>query len=116
MKNTKLSANVCRLPASAAEQRKAFLDSLSFQQIDAGFLNIKKAHDRTCKWLFEQLEYKNWLDRDLTSEHHGFLWIKGKPGAGKSTMMKHAFLAAKKILADTTIISFFFNARGSSLE
>src|SRR5271156_2752931 len=78
------------------EQRKAYLDSLSFEKIDARLLNIKKAHDRTCNWLFEQLEYKAWLDRDLAYEHHGFLWIKGKPGAG--------------------IVSFFFNARGSVLE
>jgi hypothetical protein len=98
------------------EQRKAFLDSLSFEQIDARLLNIKKAHDRTCNWLFGQLEYKKWLDRDLAYEHHGFLWIKGKPGAGKSTMMKHALLKTKKLLAGAAIVSFFFNARGSVLE
>jgi ankyrin repeat protein len=98
------------------EQRKAFLDSLSFEKIDARLLNIKKAHDRTCNWLFEQLEYKKWLDRDLAYEHHGFLWIKGKPGAGKSTVMKHALLKTKKLLAGAVIVSFFFNARGSVLE
>ena len=98
------------------EQRKAYLDSLSFEKIDARLLNIKKAHDSTCNWLFEQLEYKKWLDRDLAYEHHGFLWIKGKPGAGKSTMMKHALLKTKRSLAGAAIISFFFNARGSVLE
>jgi ankyrin repeat protein len=98
------------------EQRKAFLDSLSFEKIDARLLNIKKAHDRTCNWLFEQLEYKKWLDRDLAYEHHGFLWIKGKPGAGKSTMMKHTLVKTKKLLAGAVIVSFFFNARGSVLE
>ncbi|KAH0553285.1 hypothetical protein GP486_006582, partial [Trichoglossum hirsutum] len=98
------------------KQRKACLGSLSFQQIDSRFLNIRKAHDRTCNWLFDQLEYKRWLSRDLTDEHHGFLWIKGKPGAGKSTMMKHALSQTQKILTDATIISFFFNARGSILE
>jgi ankyrin repeat protein len=98
------------------EQRRVFLDSLSFEQIDARLLNIKKAHGRTCNWLFEQLEYKKWLDRYLAYEHHGFLWIKGKPGAGKSTMMKHALLKTKKLFADAAIVSFFFNARGSVLE
>jgi ankyrin repeat protein len=102
--------------AVTEEERRACLDSLSFQQIDARLLNIKKAHDKTCKWLFEQEEYRNWLDRDLASENHGFLWIKGKPGAGKSTMMKHAFFTTKKTLADAIVISFFFNARGSVLE
>jgi hypothetical protein len=102
--------------AVTKEERKAHLDSLSFQQIDARLLNIKKAHDRTCNWLFEQLEYKQWLDRDLTDSHHGFLWIKGKPGAGKSTMMKHALLKTRRLLASAVIISFFFNARGDILE
>jgi hypothetical protein len=74
------------------EQRNAYLDSLSFQQIDARLLNIKKAHGSTCNCLLEQLEYKQWLDRDLIDDHHFFLWIKGKPGAGKSTIMKHSFL------------------------
>ena len=98
------------------EEREAHLDSLSFQQIDARLLNIKKAHDRTCNWLFEQLEYKQWLDCDLTDNHQGFLWIKGKPGAGKSTMMKHALLKTRRLLASAVIISFFFNARGDILE
>ncbi|KAH0538032.1 hypothetical protein FGG08_005344 [Glutinoglossum americanum] len=102
--------------AATEEQKKACLDSLSFQQIDARLMNIKKAHERTCNWLFEQLEYQKWLNRDLIYEHHGFLWIKGKPGAGKSTMMKHALLKTKKASRGATIISFFFNARGSILE
>jgi ankyrin repeat protein len=102
--------------AVTEEQRKACLDSLSFQQIDARLLNIKRAHDRTCNWLFEQLEYKQWLDRNLVDDHYGFLWIKGKPGAGKSTMMKHALFKTKKLLAGAVIISFFFTARGSILE
>jgi ankyrin repeat protein len=98
------------------EERKAYLDSLSFQQIDTRLLNIKKAHDRTCNWLYERLEYKQWLDSDLTDNHHGFLWIKGKPGAGKSTMMKHALLKTRRLLGSAVIISFFFNARGDILE
>ena len=102
--------------AITQEQRKGYLDSLSFPQIDARLLNIKKAHDSTCNWLFEQPEYKQWLDRNPADDHQGFLWIKGKPGAGKSTMMKHALLQTKKLLAGAAIISFFFNARGSILE
>jgi hypothetical protein len=55
------------------EERKVFLNSLSFRQIDARLLNIRKAHDRTCNWLFKQPEYKQWLNYDLTDNHHGFL-------------------------------------------
>jgi ankyrin repeat protein len=102
--------------SAAEEQRKACLDSLSFCQIDVRLLNIKTAHDSTCDWLFEQPEYKKWLNGDLTEEYHGFLWIKGKPAAGKSTIMKHALLKTRELLAGAAIISFFFNARGNVLE
>jgi hypothetical protein len=97
-------------------ERQRYLDSLAFPQIDARLQNIKNAHDRTCLWLLDQSEYKDWLDPNKILEHHGFLWIKGKPGAGKSTMMKYALADARKEMPDTTIISFFFNARGEVLE
>jgi len=61
-------------------------------------------------------EYQDWRDVAKISEHHGFLWIKGKPGTGKSTIMKFAYANAKKNMTDTVIVSFFFNARGEHLE
>ncbi|KAK2122386.1 ankyrin repeat-containing domain protein [Fusarium oxysporum II5] len=50
--------------------------------------------------------------------HHGFLWIRGKPGAGKSIIMKFIYTKRKKtdIPMKAIIISFFFNARGDLLE
>ena len=47
---------------------------------------------------------------------HGFLWIKGKPGTGKSTLMKFALAQAQESMKDPPILSFFFNARGGDLE
>jgi hypothetical protein len=44
------------------------------------------------------------------------LWIKGKPGAGKSTLMKHALFYCQENLKDYVIAAYFFNARGSKLE
>ncbi|TVY12599.1 Vegetative incompatibility protein HET-E-1, partial [Lachnellula arida] len=99
-----------------ADQRQRFLDSLRFNQIDARHATIKTAHTKTCKWLLTQCEYQDWLDDNKVSDHGGFLWIKGKPATGKSTMMKFAYANAKKSMRDTTIISFFFNARGEHLE
>jgi hypothetical protein len=40
--------------------------------------------------------------------------VKGKPGAGKSTLMK--FVAAKMKRQQSIVTSFFFNARGDGLE
>jgi len=99
------------------DQRRILLDSLRFDQIDARQMTIKNAHAKTCKWLLTKSEYIDWLDTTKLGEHHGLLWIKGKPGTGKSTLMKFALTNARKTMKDrTTIISFFFNARGTDME
>ncbi|KAK5053134.1 hypothetical protein LTR84_002108 [Exophiala bonariae] len=103
-------------PLPDEEQRRWLLESLRFDQIDTRHLTIKKAHANTCKWLLKRPEYLHWLDSEKFSQHHGFLWIKGKPGAGKSTLMKFAVTNARKSMKSKTVISFFFNARGGSLE
>jgi type II secretory ATPase GspE/PulE/Tfp pilus assembly ATPase PilB-like protein len=67
--------------------------------------NIRVALDNTCNWLFSTMEYRDWLDRRNIAEHHGLLWIKGKPGAGKSTLMKEALhrAEAKNLGTGTTV-------------
>lgn len=79
-------------------------------------MNIKNAHANTCKWLNQKQEYLDWLDPLKLQDHHGFLWIKGKPVTGKSTLMKFALARARESMKDTVIASFFFNARGGDLE
>ncbi|KAJ4379967.1 hypothetical protein N0V86_004273 [Didymella sp. IMI 355093] len=79
-------------------------------------MTIKSAHAKTCKWLLRSFQYKDWLDINKVDEHHGFLWIKGKAGAGKSTLMKFATANARKTMKEVIILSFFFNARGEDLE
>ncbi|KAL5114259.1 hypothetical protein ACEQ8H_007868 [Pleosporales sp. CAS-2024a] len=98
------------------EQKHSFLESLRFEQIDARQMTIKTAHAKTCKWLLKHPKYLEWLDPAKLHEHHGFLWIKGKAGAGKSTLMKSALIDARKRMKDRTMISFFFNARGEEFE
>jgi ankyrin repeat protein len=100
----------------SADQRRTYLDSLRFNQIDARHATIKAAHAKTCNWLLSKSEYQDWLDVNKISEHHGFLWIKGKAAAGKSTIMKFVYANAKKKMTHTIIVSFFFNARGEDLE
>ncbi|KAF1951903.1 HET-domain-containing protein [Byssothecium circinans] len=105
-----------KIPSLDNDQRQRLLDSLRFDQIDARQMTIKNAHAKTCKWLLTKPEYIDWLDTTRLGEHHGFLWIKGKPGTGKSTLMKFALANARRLMKDRTIISFFFNARGEDLE
>ena len=104
------------MPGLTPEQRQQLKESLKFDQIDARHLSIKRAHAKTCKWFIKQPKYSDWLDVDKFPDHHGFLWVKGKPGAGKSTLMKYALSHSCKVLKGTTIINFFFNARGDELE
>ncbi|KAL9049483.1 MAG: hypothetical protein Q9162_007197 [Coniocarpon cinnabarinum] len=100
----------------AKERKRQLLESLRFEQIDARWWNIRKAYAKTCRWLLQQPEYLEWRNLNRIPEHHGFLWIKGKPGAGKSTLMKFAFNDALKTRGSETVISFFFNARGGEME
>ncbi|KAH7061790.1 ankyrin repeat domain-containing protein [Paraphoma chrysanthemicola] len=98
------------------KQRQGLLESLRFEQIDARQMTIKAAHAKTCRWLLKSEQYLNWLDTTKVGEHHGFLWIKGKAGTGKSTLMKYALVNACKTMKDHTVLSFFFNARGEDIE
>ncbi|OOQ81921.1 hypothetical protein PEBR_41189 [Penicillium brasilianum] len=100
------------------ERRQRLLESLRFEQIDSRKLTIKAAHAKTCKWFLSHPDYKAWLDPMMLSQHHGFLWISGKPGAGKSTIMKFAYTHTKNKARrqHSVVASFFFNARGENLE
>ncbi|KAJ3575968.1 hypothetical protein NPX13_g3851 [Xylaria arbuscula] len=102
------------LRESIRNNRQLAMDSLSFEKIDARHSNIKSAHAKTCAWLLSHPDYIEWLNPAKFAEHHGLLWIHGKPGAGKSTLMKYIYTRAKENKGTT--ISFFFNARGDTLE
>ncbi|KAK6507840.1 hypothetical protein TWF481_006262 [Arthrobotrys musiformis] len=102
--------------SSGTDRRKKMLASLRYEQIDSRKLSIKFAHAKTCRWFLEHPDYQAWLDSERLSEHHGFLWIRGKPGAGKSTMMKFIYTETKKNQRGRVVASFFFHARGESLQ
>jgi hypothetical protein len=145
-----------RLRKEIKQVERTLLQSLRFDQIGSRHTSIKDAHNETCQWLSSSSEYLDWLNLNKLEEHHGFLWIKGIPGAGKSTIMKFAHgcvyqalefsqeqfrtmhLRGKTVspdhdqettahktytmqtalgpVEDTVVISFFFNARGATLE
>ncbi|RWA11114.1 hypothetical protein EKO27_g3988 [Xylaria grammica] len=96
------------------ERRRLLMDSLSFEKIDARHSNIKSTCGKTCVWLLSHPDYIEWLTPAKFPQHHGLLWVYGKPGAGKSTIMK--FIYTRALRNSNTTISFFFNARGDDLE
>jgi nucleoside phosphorylase len=107
---------LCARSVVTPDQRQRYLESLKFTEIEVRHATISNAHAKTCRWLLNKSEYQEWLSVSKHHVHHGFLWIKGSPATGKSTIMKFAFANAKKSMPDTVAISFFFNARGGELE
>jgi hypothetical protein len=90
---------------------------LRFPQMNVRRQTVRDAHAGTCAWIFEEPEYKSWCDIERMPLHHGFMWIKSKPGAGKSTLMKFLLDSTEQQSAPgDAAISFFFNARGDLLE
>ncbi|KAK5082320.1 hypothetical protein LTR05_007466 [Lithohypha guttulata] len=71
----------------------------------------------TCRWLFEHVAFKRWSDDGQMYDHQGFFWLKGKPGCGKSTVMKNTLTwARKKWPKDIqTTVHYFFNARARGI-
>ncbi|KAK2028062.1 hypothetical protein LX32DRAFT_664149 [Colletotrichum zoysiae] len=95
----------------------ACLRSLAFHEINARRHDIANAHPETCDWLFDTPEFRQWMDPASLRDHNGVFWIKGKPGAGKSTLMKHAYRHCQSTMSSNChLIAYFFNARGEALE
>ena len=73
--------------------------------------DVSNPVDKTCEWLFKHSSYLEWLKR-----RYGLLWIKGKPGAGKSTLVRHMLATDEQAKNEIVVASFFFHARGSVLQ
>lgn len=83
-------------PAIAAQENRIqsrILHKLAFWNMSDRERRIPKAHDRTYEWIFGDLEhgslptssnFKSFLQRS----DEKIYWITGKPGSGKSTLMK----------------------------
>ncbi|KAH9230242.1 hypothetical protein K456DRAFT_547249 [Colletotrichum gloeosporioides 23] len=87
--------------------------SLDFTQMHHRRLVIRKPYQGTGRWLSQIPQFQAWLRGDCQ-----FLWIKGKAGSGKSTLMKRTLEELQNDHADNsvTIASFFYDASGHMLE
>lgn len=100
----------------SSEQIDKILDKLSFDGIDARYMTLKSAQRKTCQWLLKHQVLKSWADPSQMDTHHGFLWIKGKPGTGKSISMKYLCQNTTRAKTGRIVLRFFFNARGNQRE
>lgn len=101
-------------PSTISHDIKLVME-LKFKQMNDRFATIMTAQMETCQWLFEREHYRAWRSTDALHNHCGFLWIKRKPGAGKSTLMKSAQRHVEREYGDL-VLCFFFNARGVGLQ
>ncbi|PLB48790.1 hypothetical protein P170DRAFT_407467 [Aspergillus steynii IBT 23096] len=90
----------------------ACLDSLRSEELNDREQSIDRHHDGTFEWLFNSPEYVRWI------AEHGLLLIRGKPGCGKSTLMRFALEKQMDYAAtsECIVLSFFFHARGTKLQ
>jgi energy-coupling factor transporter ATP-binding protein EcfA2 len=69
---------------------RSYLDELSFPAMNARLSDVLDAHPKTFEYMFDDepkltdVSFKKWLE-----EGEGIFHIAGKPGSGKSTLMKY---------------------------
>ncbi|KAG8532842.1 uncharacterized protein KY384_002720 [Bacidia gigantensis] len=93
--------------------------SLNFVDARRRYLDVKPAYKNTYNWLFDQdIGFKSWLTGEDGRPIH---WIFGKPGSGKSTLMKFAMTQTrtKDLLLEYDsnawiITGYFFYDRGTA--
>ncbi|KAI1414629.1 hypothetical protein F5Y13DRAFT_197655 [Hypoxylon sp. FL1857] len=99
----------------------AIISSLDVPGLSRRLEDIEKKSRYTFEWIYEndELEFPSWL-----RSGRGIYWIRGKPGAGKSTLMKFIFddPRTRDLLKhwmdenDPIVAGFFFHLRGSVLQ
>jgi len=107
--------NYYQPPHSSKKDECQLLESLTFLHMDARLRNIVTALPNTCQWLQDHERFRVWIDMKRIQEHGGFLWIKGKPGSGKSTIMKAIVARAEREWSSQIVLTYFFNARSPNM-
>lgn len=115
--------NASEPPIDAITQ---ILQSLSYPEIEARFNTIASSHPETFEWIFkaaseshEECSFTHWLHYGT-----GIYLVEGKPGSGKSTLMKfignHSHVkqhfASSSIPTQVNVIKHFFWLAGSEIQ
>ena len=81
-------------------------NSLSFEDMDQRRRTIAESYSGTGEWIFSNPNYEQWR-----RSSRGILWIKGKPGSGKSVTMSRV-LKAQHSAPSQIKLEFLFHRRG----
>jgi NACHT domain len=95
--------NTVFLAEAKISKEIAIIRSLNFENRPVRFTSISEAHNHTFSWALSDRPYESatstrgnllkWLTKGS-----GFFWVSGKPGSGKSTLMK--FIANQPAISD----------------
>jgi len=100
------------------------LASLSISETKTRIVEVREAHKMTFHWLYDPsvVSFSDWL-RNSSDSTGSLYWIQGKPGSGKSTLMKFAMKDSRtlELLGEDsqpqwTFVAFFFHDRGSTIQ
>ena len=81
----------------------AVLAALHFRKMDTRETQVQEAYPETCSWIFEDPQeceqrwssFREWLE----AEEDRCYWVGGKPGCGKSTLMKFLYSDPRTLAA-----------------
>ncbi|KAI9772169.1 MAG: hypothetical protein M1839_002540 [Geoglossum umbratile] len=101
-------------------ESQACLNSLNWSETRTRIDEVEKTYRDTYQWIFtDRVSFVDWLGR----LDENIFWIQGKPGSGKSTLMKFALhdprtssLLERSGKLAWTQVGFFFHDRGSELQ
>lgn len=106
-------------------QRKKFLGSLMFDETNRRMNEIATSHRDTFQWIFDDDPERPWDSFTTWLKGDGpIYWIHGKPGSGKSTLMKFVANASqtKDCLREwypddqVLIVKYYFWLSGSHIQ
>ncbi|KAK4227230.1 hypothetical protein QBC38DRAFT_455462 [Podospora fimiseda] len=97
------------------------LDSLNFMGSRNRVLELKNPYEDTSRWMLNRdTVYSRWLRGTLPKP---IFWIQGKPGSGKSVLMKYASESDDTVAflrefcgGPWTIIPYFFDDQGPAIQ
>ncbi|TGO36360.1 hypothetical protein BHYA_0127g00150 [Botrytis hyacinthi] len=99
------------VPEELTSEDKAVLSSIYYSEMGQRRRNANNAYQGTCSWISQNCSYLQWKDTQRS-----LIWIKGKPGAGKSTIMAYILSNFRQRDSRHLVLNFFFHGRGASLQ
>ncbi|KAF9889470.1 hypothetical protein FE257_007373 [Aspergillus nanangensis] len=109
---------------SDSEKKKnhtSIIEQICMQSLQLSDIELPRpTNHNNAEWqnVFSNVDFEEWYSGKSQDSNEGLIWIKGKPGSGKTTFMKHAFSRTIKDLQETdaSVAAFLFNRTDNRLH